>query len=213
MFKKDIDVVKELHGRLKFKGPLLDAGGLEDPVIADYDISAKKSVEITVEERKIRVPHPIQEDRYLKIHRPWSFIDPNYTIFNPEKNDGPNIEELPEKYPEFFNTVILVSVFEHVIDPFQISDALYKIIKPGGFLFNSTPFLFPYHPSPRDYYRYSPAALKYIHEKSGFNWLEGYFHVEHSSLEGIGDTNPRNYLAPQAVMACYALCRKNEGSP
>jgi len=208
MFKKDIDIVRLLHQKYNFIGPLVDAGGLESPVIADYDISVASATELlTSDGQIIKVPSSFQENRYLQIKRPWSFIEENYLILNPDKG-GPSIEQLPEKYSGFFNTVILVSVFEHINNPYEISDALYSIVKPGGYLFNSTPFLFPYHPSPEDNFRYSPTALKKIHEKSGFKWLEGDFHVNYSSKEGIGDTNPNNYGAPQAIMASYALCRK-----
>ena len=212
MFKKDIDLIQKLNKKYLFKAPLLDAGGLENPAIADYEISSRKALSIQITEdgnhRTVKVPHIIQSDRYLKISRPWNFIDANYVILNPDRGD-PFIEELPAKYPEFFSTVIMVSVFEHVNNPYKVSDALYQILKPGGYLINSTPFLFPYHPSPEDNFRYSPLALRRIHEASGFTWLEGDFHINHTTKEGIGDTNPQNYGAPQAIMASYALCRKN----
>jgi SAM-dependent methyltransferase len=207
MFKKDIDLIKRLHYAFKFNAPLLDAGGLEYPVIADYDISVNKAINVTVENRSFKYPHTDQSDRYLQIQRPWSFIDQNYLILNPDKGD-PFIEELPTQYKNHFETVILVSVFEHVTDPYLVSNALYDIIKPGGYLINSAPFLFPYHPSPEDNFRFSPKALKDIHEKSGFHWIEGDFHINYSTKDGVGDTNPNNYGAPQAIMASYALCRK-----
>jgi SAM-dependent methyltransferase len=211
MFKKDIDLIKKLHERFSFKEPLLDAGGLISPTIADYDISARKALPVRITEdgqpRTVKIPHADQNDRYLKINRPWDFIDSEYLILNPDHGD-PYIEDLPSKYPQYFSTVIMVSVFEHVNNPYKVSDALFQIIRPGGYLINSAPFLFPYHPSPEDNFRFSPIALKRIHESSGFTWIEGDFHINHSTKEGIGDTNPLNYGAPQAIMASYALCRK-----
>ncbi len=212
MFKADIDKVKELHDKYGFKGPLVDAGGLSSPTVADYSISAKKAIEVTVGNRTIKVPHPVQDDRYLNINRPWSFIDPAYKIENPQEG-GVFIEQLPHKYPEFFNTVIMVSVIEHVKNPFEISDCIYRVLKPGGMLFNSTVFLFPHHPSPEDNYRFSPGGLRHVHENSGFEILECDFHLKHNTNEGIGDTNPDRYGQPQAIWASFALCRKNEGSP
>jgi SAM-dependent methyltransferase len=213
MFKLDYDTIKRLHAEVGFKGPLLDAGGCETPTIADYDISIRKAYHTVVNlggvNRAITVPHENQQDRYVNIVRPWSFIDPSYLILNPNKGD-PYIEELPAKYSEHFNTVILVSVFEHVDNPYKVSDALFAIIKPGGYLFNSTPFIFPYHPSPNDNFRFSPRALKLIHESSGFNVLQNTFHINYQTVAGIGDTNPSNYGAPQAVMASMALCQKPE---
>lgn len=212
MFKLDIDKVTELHARYGFQPPLLDAGGLNAPVIANYEISKAKAVTVTVTDdqgtRTHRVPHSVQGDRYVNQRRPWEFIDKDYLILNPD--DGqPFIEDLPRTYAEHFNTVILVSVFEHVNNPYVVSDALFAILKPGGYLFNSTPFLFPYHPAPEDNWRFAPLTLKRIHEQSGFTWLEGDFHVNYSTKDGIGDSNPANYGAPQSIMASYALCRKN----
>jgi len=102
----------------------------------------------------------------------------------------------------------MVSVFEHVKNPYVVSNALFDIISPGGYLFNSAPFLFPYHPSPEDNFRFSPNALKTIHESSGFEVLQSDFHVNYKTTDGVGDTNPNNYRAPQAIMASFALCRK-----
>jgi len=82
MFYKDILKVEELHKIHNFKGPLLDAGGLHAPSIADYDISKNKAINIKYSfegvDFSINAPHPIQNDRYRKITRPWSLIDQNY---------------------------------------------------------------------------------------------------------------------------------------
>jgi hypothetical protein len=214
MFYKDLELVQRLTATYGLTGPLLDAGGQEHPTIANYEISKAKALVLALamgeQKWEVRVPHPDQNDRYARIKRPWSFLDPEYLILNPEEGH-PYIEDLPPLYPEQFSTVIMVSVFEHVFNPYLVSDALFKIIKPGGYLINSTPFLFPYHPSPEDNFRYSPLALRRIHEASGFQWIEGDFHVNYSTKDGIGDTNPNNYGAPQAVMASYALVRKPFG--
>lgn len=211
MFYKDIELVERLHQNYQFKGPLLDAGGLEKPTIADYEISIRKALAVTLtldgHSWNVVVPHPVQNDRYRDITRPWSFIDPSYLILNPEYGHPP-IEDLPERYSGAFNTIIMVSVFEHVDNPYRVSDALFKLLRPGGFLVNSTPFLFPYHPSPEDNFRFSPIALRRIHEASGFKWIEGDFHVNYSTTRGIGDTNPANYGAPQGIMASYALVQR-----
>ena len=154
MFKKDIDLILELNKKYNFQAPLLDAGGLENPTVADYEISINKAIPIELRDGqsntwKMNVPHPDQGDRYVDITRPWDFIDPEYVILNPEYGDPP-IEELPKQYSNSFSTVILVSVFEHVNNPYVVSDALYRLIRPGGFLINSTPFMFPFHPSPEE---------------------------------------------------------------
>lgn len=208
MWYKDYELMLRLHTKYKFKSPLLDAGGLEMPCIADYEISKKKAYRSTLQVgshiRNIVVPHENQRDRYRSIHRPWNFIDKDYLILNPENGD-PLIEELPYLYTEKFNMVIVVSVFEHVTDPFKCSDAIFRILKPGGYLFNSTPFLFPIH-DVVDNWRYSPRALQYMHEQSGFQWLEGDYHINYKSTDGIGDYHNADEV--QSIIGCYALCRK-----
>lgn len=207
MIMEDIELVKKLHARYGFRGPAADLGGLETPNVADYAHSRRKALEIDAGGRKVRIPHPEQGDRYRPIRRPWSFVDPEYLVLNPEYGHPP-IEALPDTYRDHFNLAILVSVFEHVENPYRVSDALFRMIRPGGYLFNSTPFIFPYHPSPEDNFRYSPKALERIHAASGFEWLEGGFHAQYRSSDGVGDTNPERYLDPQAMAFTYALCRK-----
>lgn len=212
MFKKDIDLVKNLHERYKFQTILLDAGGVENPVIADYEISIEKAIHTVLEDgRQITFPHAIQNDRYVAIRRPWNFIDETYIILNPEYGD-PAIEELPFRYSNYFSTVITTSVLEHVVNPYEVSDALFKIIKPGGFLITTAPFVFPYHVTAtgEDNFRFSPLALRRIHEKSGFKWLEGDFYVNYSSDKGIGCPGLGGSIMPQTIIASYALCLKEK---
>ena len=49
MWRKDIDVIKRLHEEFHFQGPLLDAGGLEQPCITDYDVSVKKAHRVSLQ--------------------------------------------------------------------------------------------------------------------------------------------------------------------
>lgn len=207
MLTEDIELVRKLHEKYRFPSPVVDLGGLESPHVANYHISMGKALTVDAEGRKVKVPHPVQNDRYLVIPRPWNFLDPDYLVLNPEYGHPP-IEELPETFSNRFGLAIMVSVFEHVENPYIVSDAIFKLMKPGGYLFNSTPFLFPYHPSPEDNFRYSPKALERIHRSSGFEYLEGGFHATFRSAEGIGDTNPERYLDPQAMSFTFALVRK-----
>jgi SAM-dependent methyltransferase len=207
MIMEDIELVRRLHAKYRFEAPAVDLGGLETPNVADYEVSVRKAVEVQAGGRMVKVPHEHQNDRYRQVHRPWSFIDASYSIINPEYGHPP-IEALPDLHPNRFSLAIMVSVFEHVENPYKVSDAIFRILKPGGYLFNSTPFLFPYHPSPEDNFRFSPKALERIHASSGFRHLEGGFHAEYRSSEGVGDTNPARYLDPQAMSFAFALVRK-----
>lgn len=208
MWKKDLDKVKELHSKYNFQGPLLDAGGLPHPCIADYEISKEKAYYETVflenRARNVIIPHEDQQDRYVNISYPWSFIEKEYTIENPELG-GLLMEDLPSKYENAFNTIIIVSVLEHVKNPYKCIEQVHKCVKPGGYVFNSVPFMFPYHDKV-DNWRFSPDALKDIFEEAGFEWLEGDFHIKYETNEGIGDYH--NSDKPQGIIGCYCLCQK-----
>jgi len=52
-----------------------------------------------------------------------------------------------------FDTVICTQVIEHVPRPWLVVHEIYRVLKEGGHLLLSTPFLYPYHLEPRDYFR------------------------------------------------------------
>ncbi len=57
------------------------------------------------------------------------------------------------------DTVIILEVLEHTLFPFDVIQEMHRILKPGGKCILSTRFIFPYHPSPKDYYRFTRDAL------------------------------------------------------
>jgi len=67
-----------------------------------------------------------------------------------------------------YDTAICISVVEHLLEPQLALDEIYRILKPSGHLLLATPWVYPFHGEPHDYFRYSRFALKYMLEKSGF---------------------------------------------
>jgi len=49
---------------------------------------------------------------------------------------------------------------------------IWRVLKPGGILFFTVPFLWNLHEIPYDEYRYTPFALKRHLTQSGFNEIE-----------------------------------------
>ena len=58
--------------------------------------------------------------------------------------------------------VLCISVLEYIGDPKRVIDEAHRVLKPGGFIYLSTPFVFPYHPPPTDLYRFSPDGLRIL---------------------------------------------------
>lgn len=63
---------------------------------------------------------------------------------------------------ETFDAVIIMEVLEHVPEPHRAALEIHRLLKPGGRLIASTPFLFPIHDRPYDYFRYTRYGLVYL---------------------------------------------------
>ena len=66
-----------------------------------------------------------------------------------------------------FDFVHSHNVFEHIAEPWLACQEIGRILRPGGLCFTSTVFAWRYHPSPRDYWRFTHSALQLLFEKFG----------------------------------------------
>ncbi len=53
------------------------------------------------------------------------------------------------------DTVFCIEVLEHVARPDAAAEEIWRVLRPGGFLIGSTPFLLGIHDAPYDYYRFT----------------------------------------------------------
>jgi SAM-dependent methyltransferase len=70
-----------------------------------------------------------------------------------------------------FDTVILSDVLEHLYDPRQVISEIRRVLRPGGKLLMSAPFMYGLHERPHDYYRYTRHTLERMASDSGFDVL------------------------------------------
>lgn len=68
-----------------------------------------------------------------------------------------------------YDVVLLINVLEHIFEYRQLLAECHRVLKPGGRIVVATPFIFPYHPSPNDYHRYTAAALTRALASAGFS--------------------------------------------
>ncbi|MBX9779714.1 MAG: class I SAM-dependent methyltransferase [Chitinophagaceae bacterium] len=67
-----------------------------------------------------------------------------------------------------FDFVIATEFLEHYYDTAHILTEIRRVLKPGGQLFFSVPYIYSLHEVPYDHHRFTPYALKTTFEKTGF---------------------------------------------
>ena len=68
-----------------------------------------------------------------------------------------------------FDSIVCFEVLEHVFEPEKIVNEMFRVLKPGGSLLLTTPFIWNEHEIPYDYGRYSYFGLKDLFTKNGFS--------------------------------------------
>lgn len=96
-------------------------------------------------------------------------LDPEYALGKPDlfwEGDVIPIED------NSVNTILATELFEHCPDPEKVMKEMIRVIKPGGILFYTVPFLWNLHLVPYDEYRYTPFSLKRHLTNAGFKEIE-----------------------------------------
>lgn len=70
-----------------------------------------------------------------------------------------------------FDSIFTTEVFEHIFNLDDILVELNRVLKPGGKMLITCPFVWPEHEKPYDYARYTRFALKSKLEATGFDLL------------------------------------------
>jgi SAM-dependent methyltransferase len=67
-----------------------------------------------------------------------------------------------------FDAILCIAVLEHVENPEEVLAEMYRVLKPGGHLIISVPFLQPEHKVPTDFQRYTKDGLVRTVSQAGF---------------------------------------------
>lgn len=79
-----------------------------------------------------------------------------------------DLEELLPMESDSFDGVLLMNVIEHVYGYQQLLSESVRILRSKGTLVIAVPYVFPYHASPKDYFRFSKDALQRALADAGF---------------------------------------------
>ncbi len=83
-----------------------------------------------------------------------------------------DLTAMPDVPSDRFDNVICHQVLEHVPRPQAAMGELARVLKPGGGLLLSVPFLSRLHELPHDYFRYTDAGLRILIEDAGLETVE-----------------------------------------
>ncbi len=67
-----------------------------------------------------------------------------------------------------FDTVFCSQVLEYVAEPHKALGECFRVLRPGGTLVLSAPFVLGIHDAPHDLFRFSPFGLRALAERAGF---------------------------------------------
>jgi glycosyltransferase involved in cell wall biosynthesis/SAM-dependent methyltransferase len=70
------------------------------------------------------------------------------------------------------NNILATELFEHIPDPEAVMKEANRVLKPGGMMFLTVPFVWSLHTIPYDEYRYTPFSLERHLKNSGFDNIQ-----------------------------------------
>lgn len=90
---------------------------------------------------------------------------------------------------ESYESIMATEVLEHCPDPRIILNEVYRVLKPQGVFFFTTPFLWNLHEVPHDEYRFTPFSLRRHLESAGFRRIDinasGGWHASLAQMLGL----------------------------
>ncbi len=73
---------------------------------------------------------------------------------------------------ESFDSIFSSEVFEHLFNLPQILDELHRVLKPGGCMLVTVPFVWDEHEIPYDYARYTSFGINHLLQDHGFSVIK-----------------------------------------
>jgi SAM-dependent methyltransferase len=99
------------------------------------------------------------------------YIGLDLEVATVNRKNKPDLTWDGKKIPLGDNSIdcaMATEVFEHCADTELVLKEIFRVLKPGGFLIFTVPFLWPLHEVPYDEYRFTPFSLNRHLKLSGF---------------------------------------------
>lgn len=72
----------------------------------------------------------------------------------------------------FADSILLTEVLEHCFDPALVLNECQRVLKSGGNILITVPFVWPLHDIPYDAFRYTPFSIEKFLKEAGFNNIQ-----------------------------------------
>ena len=67
-----------------------------------------------------------------------------------------------------FDSILCTQVLEHVYDHHTMVKEVFRVLKSGGHIMLTVPFVWELHEEPHDFFRFTPYSLRTLFEEAGF---------------------------------------------
>lgn len=84
---------------------------------------------------------------------------------------------------DLYDVAFCLEVFEYIYDPLTALSNIHTLMKPGGVLYITFPFVYPQHnPMEFDYLRYTPTGAYKLLKEAGFSIVETAYRTDRSGV-------------------------------
>ena len=104
-----------------------------------------------------------------------------------------------------FDNIFATEVFEHIFNIDEVLPEINRVLKTGGLLLITCPFVCPEHEKPYDYARYTSFGIKHLLEKHGFSIKEQIKTGNYFETTAQLKMYFINYFLPQKPFFLYLL--------
>jgi len=137
--------------------------------------------------------------------RTFDTVNSNYHVFDLNHHNSKNFIKGDITDPKLsvnkqFDIIFTKDTFEHILNPWEATDNIKKLLKEKGVFICIAPFSWRFHPSPYDAYRYSHQGLKYIFEhKNNIKEIESGYIYAIDKTKGTWPNKYDSWIAPDGV--------------
>lgn len=109
------------------------------------------------------------KEYFLQFASSYTGIDWENSLHNTKADIFSDLNNKIDISDNSVDSIISISVLEHLKEPQVMLDESYRILKHSGVLILQVPWQWWVHEAPHDYFRYTPFGLRYMLKKAGYS--------------------------------------------